>query len=43
MAAVTVSTKGDHNTCVRGLNKGGNCTVFGLVCGLVTREVNLEG
>ena len=34
MAAVTVSTKGDHNMCVRGLNKGvvtpslGSCSVW---------------
>ena len=43
MAAVTVSTKGDQNTCAHGLKKGGGYAVFGLVCGLVTREVNLEG
>ena len=43
MAAVTVSTKGDHSTCVRGFNRGGGYAVFTFMCGLVTREVNLEG
>ena len=27
MAAVTVSTKGDHNTCMQGLNKGSGYAV----------------
>ena len=43
MAAVTVSTKGDHYTCMQGLNKGSGCAVFDLMCSLVTRGVNLQG
>ena len=37
-----MSTKGDHYTCVRSLNKDGGYIVFGPVCSLVTQEVNLE-
>ena len=40
MAAVTISTKGDHYACARSLNKDGGYVVFGLLCSLVARELN---
>ena len=43
MTAVNMLTKGDHYMCSRSLNKGSGYVVVGLVCSLVTREVNLEG
>ena len=40
MAAVNVSTQGDHYMCVS-LNKDGGYIVFGFVCSLIACEVNL--
>ena len=34
--------KGDHNTCAS-LNKDSGNVVFGSLCSLIAREVNLEG
>ena len=43
MAALNVSTQGNHSLCAQSLNKDDGCFIFGFRCSLITREVISEG